>query len=189
MDMSGQRPRPVMERFENNFIPEPMSGCHLWIRATDKDGYALFKVDGKMVRAHRWIYRQVFGIEDKSMVVDHICRTRSCVNPGHLRLLTNRANILIGVGKAAQNARKTKCKSGHPLSGDNTIIDKKGHRHCRECTNALKRSYYQPTERKKRTHCRRGHLMDEANSAYWSPGVRTCRACHNAWKKRHRKPK
>jgi len=29
----------TIERFEEKSIPEPNSGCHLWMGAVDKDGY------------------------------------------------------------------------------------------------------------------------------------------------------
>jgi hypothetical protein len=29
----------TIERFEERSIPEPNSGCHLWMGAVDKDGY------------------------------------------------------------------------------------------------------------------------------------------------------
>lgn len=34
-----------------------------------------------------------------------------------------------------QNTRKTHCLNGHPLSGDNLRVQKKGYRNCCKCQN------------------------------------------------------
>jgi hypothetical protein len=43
---------------------------------------------------------------------------------------------------ALAQARKTLCKRGHPLSGDNLITTKVGWRQCRTCQNAQRRAAY-----------------------------------------------
>lgn len=37
---------PIIERFEQNYIPEPNSGCWLWLGALNKQGYGGIK-DGR----------------------------------------------------------------------------------------------------------------------------------------------
>lgn len=44
------------------------------------------------------------------------------MNPDHLDPVTNRENILRGEGPPAQNSRRTHCKYGHKLSGDNLKV-------------------------------------------------------------------
>jgi hypothetical protein len=80
--------------------------------------------------AHRIIYKGVFGEIPKGLVVDHICRTTMCVNIRHLRLLTNKENILVGEGIAAKNKRKVVCKRGHKFQ-----FRKNGQRECGICKN------------------------------------------------------
>jgi hypothetical protein len=68
------------------------------------------------------------------LTLDHLCRNKACVNPAHLEPVTNRENVLRGVGLSAENARKTHCKRGHPLSGDNVVVSKGGRkRRCVAC--------------------------------------------------------
>ncbi|WP_425456790.1 HNH endonuclease [Aeromicrobium piscarium] len=92
------------------------------------------KIDGRWrtLAAHR-VSLLIAGVElIPGRVVDHICRVRRCVNPEHLRQLTNRDNILAGVGATAINARKTHCKRGHEYTPENTYQGNRG-RECREC--------------------------------------------------------
>lgn len=60
--------------------------------------------------------------------IDHECRNRKCVNPTHLRLLTNVDNARLN-----GNAMKTHCPSGHAYDEANTRRTKHGHRKCLTC--------------------------------------------------------
>ena len=73
--------------------------------------------------------------------LDHLCRNRKCVNPKHLESVTHRENILRGETIMAENARKTHCWRGHPLSGKNLKLKPNGHRQCRACAAMRSRGY------------------------------------------------
>lgn len=105
--------------------------CWLWKAYIDSEGYAWFRWWGG-TKAHRFAYEKFVGKIPSDKVIDHICRVRHCVNPAHLQLLTNKENILIGVGSPAQNAKKTHCKRNHLLRGDNLEI-RDGRRCCLAC--------------------------------------------------------
>ena len=47
------------------------------------------------------------------MTLDHLCRNRACVRVDHLELVTNKVNVLRGVGACAVHARKDACPKGH----------------------------------------------------------------------------
>lgn len=72
------------------------NGCHISTYSVASHGYAQigWKVDGKhqMTTAHRASWSAVYGQIPLGMTVDHTCRVRQCVNPAHLRLLTNEDN-------------------------------------------------------------------------------------------------
>lgn len=106
-------------RFERLYVPEPMSGCWLWIGATTYGGYGTFHDEGSRV-AHRWSYIHHRGSIPPGLVIDHLCRTPGCVNPQHLEAVSERVNILRSNAFSARNARRTHCGYGHLLSPENT---------------------------------------------------------------------
>ena len=65
-------------RFHQSYIKRP-DGCWIWNKARSDKGYGLFKVDGKMVRAHRWAYTQ-FVCDPGDLMVLHKCHNVGCVN-------------------------------------------------------------------------------------------------------------
>lgn len=73
--------------------------CHLWQGALTRDGYGVFSYRGHSVRAHRWLYEQLFGPIPKGMQLNHTCDIRSCVNLTHLVLGTAADNTADAVSK------------------------------------------------------------------------------------------
>src|SRR5690606_42153315 len=76
-----RRTRDPIERFEEKYIPEPNTGCWLWVGALGTGaGYPKFW-DGVQIRdGHRWAY-EAFKGDPHGYVVKHECDTPSCVNP------------------------------------------------------------------------------------------------------------
>ncbi len=99
--------------------------CWLWTGATRWGGYGVFH-NGVLVPAHRLSYELARGPIPNGLVLDHLCRVTSCVNPAHLEPVTHRENILRGV-------RKDKCHRGHPYSFENKHVSKSGRWRCRKC--------------------------------------------------------
>lgn len=109
------------------------AGCWLWTGYIANSGYSTTSIGGKSVLGHR-VSAFLHGIiAPAGSVIDHVCRNRICVNPDHLRVVTMKQNALENsVGQARRNALKTRCKNGHPFSGDNLMVSKNGRR-CRTC--------------------------------------------------------
>ena len=109
--------------------------CWLWTGASTGRGgaYGSFANGRKRdVQAHRWAYEFCIGPILKGLQIDHLCRTRLCVNPDHLDVVTSQENTLRGEGPAGRNARKTHCTNGHPFDSENTA-QVRGGRRCRTC--------------------------------------------------------
>lgn len=131
----------IIERFEKYYLPEPNSGCWLWVGAINPYDYGIFYTD-RLEGAHRSAYRLFKGPIPEGLVIDHLCRTRSCVNPAHLEAVTLAENLRRGENTYRN---RTHCRYGHPYLGDNLVLRKTGLRECRIC---IKR--YNKTARDKR---------------------------------------
>jgi hypothetical protein len=117
-------------------------GCWLWRGALTHYGYGVVNTQQKI---HRVTFEHFTGTIPDGLVIDHLCRVRHCVNPDHLEAVTFAQNVLRGDGPPAQNARRTHCKNGHELAGDNLkIIETKtgAQRRCRSCEKAYMAAWY-----------------------------------------------
>ena len=108
------------------------SGC--WIAGTspDKDGYCQVTdctgLKPVTRRSHRVIWEHFNGPIPVDMVIDHLCRTRRCVNPDHMEIVTRGENTRRGGASL-----KTHCPKMHPYKGDNLYINTYGKRECNIC--------------------------------------------------------
>ena len=118
-------------------------GCWLWCGVLDEGGYGRYSG----LLAHRVSFA-LFIDEPGRTGLDHICKSRPCVNPYHLRRATEYENSVLysDAGIAAINAKKTHCVHGHEFTDDNTRhsvgVLGRPRRHCRECVRTEARSSY-----------------------------------------------
>lgn len=116
--------RPAIERFEDLYAPEPNSGCWLWLGCVDRCGYGKFSGGDGETLAHRFAYSALVGPIPHGHEIDHQCKVRGCVNPAHLRAVTHAENVRrADYTSNHRNGRKTHCKRGHPLAGDNLLVE------------------------------------------------------------------
>lgn len=118
-----------------------MSNCWLYAGSINSDGYGIIFDNGKQLRAHRVMYENEVGEIPKGLHIDHLCRTRACINPVHMEVVENVTNIMRGEAPSAQNARKTHCNKGHEFTDSNTHYRKNGWRICKQCHAKWMRQY------------------------------------------------
>ena len=147
--MKQRKRTPILERFMLHVMPEPFTGCWLWIAGTSNRGYGNLWDAGRglTVSAHRWAYEHWRGTIPEGLVIDHLCRVRRCVNPLHLRAVTIDENLKAAgsIAAAAVLSAKTHCIRGHAFDEQNTGRRVSGARRCRACARS------QDAERRART--------------------------------------
>lgn len=97
------------------------TACWVWQRARTRTGYGQ-AFDGRMMRpAHRVYYEREHGKVPRSLVLDHLCRVRACMNPAHLEPVTHRENVWRGmVTKFHKDAAESAQASKRVLDGSAT---------------------------------------------------------------------
>jgi len=183
-------------RFWQFVVCDVQSQCWLWQRPLNGDHYGTIRVRTNQP-IHRVVYEWLVGPIPPDLVIDHLCRVRHCVNPGHLEAVTNEENIRRGHGAPANHRRKTHCPQGHPYDEANTILIPGGlGRRCRTCRDdyftehrehilgrraeLYRERVGRPVLPKSgdRTHCKYGHEYTPENTFVTSQGFRQCRECN-----------
>lgn len=104
----------LMWRIERLSVPEPNTGCWLWLGDSVRGGYGRIRLGKTKVLAHRAALAANIGTLSSVDLVLHSCDQPSCVNPDHLRVGTHAENM-------AERNRKGRQAKGdrHPrLSGE-----------------------------------------------------------------------
>ena len=86
----------LLERFERLYIPEPNSGCWLWLGSlAGRDGRAMIRMDQEMILGSyaSWLLFNNHIPLPKNIHILHTCDMPSCVNPDHLWLGSHSDNM------------------------------------------------------------------------------------------------
>jgi hypothetical protein len=83
----------LKERLALYSIPEPNSGCFLWTKSCNSNGYGNLSFKGEVRSTHRWTWEAYNGPIPEGMHVLHRCDTPPCVNPDHMFLGSHQENM------------------------------------------------------------------------------------------------
>ncbi len=151
-----------LEGLKKSCDVDPIAGCWLW-RGALSHGYGNVRnpTTHRAIRVHCLSFTFAGGVVPTGYVLDHLCRTRRCCNPDHLRVVTARENVLApgSLSVAAVRLSQTHCIYGHPLSGTNLYIRSNGCRMCRACMATRRR--VKRAERRE-SHGQRSNARKEA---------------------------
>lgn len=123
---------PVADRLWERVSPEPNTGCWLWTGSMAGAGYGHLRVNGQLWYAHRLSYVTHRGPIPEGTELDHLCRTRCCINPAHLEAVSHRENWRRSRAPNAIGYTVAACRRGHPRSKENTG-QSGGNNYCRVC--------------------------------------------------------
>ena len=118
-------PRSLKERLDEKYIPEPNSGCWIWIGAITKRGYGKISVTRSRPKlAHRMSWLVYRGEIPKGKLVCHHCDNTYCINPEHLWVGTHKENTRDCHMKGrAYNGGKAGVKNGRAILTEKQVID------------------------------------------------------------------
>jgi len=133
-------PKRVARRAYEN-VDKRADGCWISRYSTASHGYSQIgwqENGGRwVVLGHRAAWVHINGQMPMGVTLDHLCKERRCVNPGHLRILPNYENARRVDGK---DWPMGSCANGHPNSlrtHVSMVPNKRGGRrqslHCAPC--------------------------------------------------------
>jgi hypothetical protein len=80
-------------------------GCLLWQGSLDNGGYGTIQIAGKVIKTHRAAWEAAYGPVPPGLKVCHRCDVRSCIEPTHLWLGTQRENMQDAGAKGRMSGR------------------------------------------------------------------------------------
>ena len=126
-------------------------GCIVWTLSVDKDGYGRFHIPKRVfghrrrTGSHRAAWLAHVGEIPQGLQIDHLCFNPSCVNVGHMELVTAQENIKrrrrVGRNKVASSMAHSCGVHGRTDGYEKTRKDGYTYWACRHCRREISRRY------------------------------------------------
>jgi hypothetical protein len=106
----------ALQRIMEYSMPEPNSGCWLWLRFCDARGYGRIHYKGQAALAHRVAYECIRGAIPPKLHLCHKCDNPGCVNPDHMFVGTPADNVadMLRKGRESRAPRPYHQGRGNP---------------------------------------------------------------------------
>lgn len=199
--MARHQDSSLTNKFHSSYIPEPMSGCWLWIgsirgsstkKAANELKYGCMWANGRAIVAHRFSYSIHLSDPNPKNHIHHKCENTLCVNPSHLQEVTPAEHVLLTKGCAGyMAAHATHCSQGHelPLSKGNRRnrgclickIERAKNYKKTKCFDRFTQARTTRSGQAEKTHCPKGHEYNEKNTGWTHKpygSSRYCRQCN-----------
>lgn len=70
--------------------------CWIWPYSKNGNGYGIIGKGKKLFDAHKFVFEILVRIIPANCELDHLCRTKLCVNPTHLQPVSHAENCRRG---------------------------------------------------------------------------------------------
>jgi len=121
------------------------TGCWEWQGYRNRAGYGCVRVNRCVQLVHRVSFEVHVRPLREGFFVLHHCDNPCCFNPDHLFEGTNQDNMDDAIAKGRHYSlcakAKTHCPRGHEYTKENTCINRKAQRSCKECRRAATREW------------------------------------------------
>jgi hypothetical protein len=95
----------LRQRLDDRSVLDPKTGCLLWTGVRSTNGYGLLGHAGLRWQAHRASWTLHRGPIPQGLLVCHRCDVRTCINPDHLFIGTQKDNMADKVAKQGHERR------------------------------------------------------------------------------------